>query len=396
MEIEIQTASQRRQGSSKLSWFFCALAFAAPFIYLGNVRQYADAPKEAFIQIGIMMICIVWALSTIIKRRRVKVPAAFVATIIFTIYAALTLAWAINPYEGFSTVLHWSICSLAILIITNIVNKDHLLYAIFLSGFVIACIGLLQQYAGLEFIPQSIIPAATMANAKHTAHYVTACLFLGLYFKRWPFTVAMALMLFYIVITGSKLSMLIIAAVFLSGVCVRLRWLATIAAVIIIATLIGAYKTPSASVRVNIYKAAVRMVIDNPCGLGVGNFKIHYPLYADKIEHPYYLTTELGVERAHSDPSQILTEVGFAGFMLLIITLIIVVKNFAWHHKRSIFVFISMLSFGLISCFSFPMYRPATVFLIMCLIGISQNENIRINTKHFANHWLGLHPRNQA
>lgn len=356
------------KGYGRISWLFCALVFIAPFIYLSNVREYTDAPKEAFIQVGIVAICAAWILT---ERRRVKVPAAFIPALIFTTYAALTMFWAVNPYEGVTTSIHWSICSLAILIIANVVNKDHLLLAIFLSGFGIAVLGLMQKYGGLEVIPQSVAPAATMANAKHAAHYVTACFFLGLYINRWPTIAAALLMLFYVAITGSKLSLLVIVLTGLLTACFYLKKVWPVAVLVIIGIAVAPWATPSGGVRLHMYKAGLKIIANNPIGVGLQNAMIHHPVFVDKDKHGYNQTTKRGAAYIHSDLLQILVELGFAGFALLFLAVVAAGSGFDWSARRAPFVFASILALGVVSCFSYPMYQAAPPFLLACLVGLS-------------------------
>lgn len=366
-------AIPRGKSYGGIGWLFCALVFIAPFVYLESVRKYATAPKEALIQSSILAICAAWIIT---ERRRVKAPAAFIAALIFTTYAAATLLWAVNPYEGASTALHWLICSLAILITANIVDKDRLLLTIFLGGFGIAGIGLLQKYGGLDFIPQSFEPGSTMANAKKAAHYVTFCVAFGLYFRRWPYVAGMALMIFFIVITGSKLSMAIVALMVLFAMCVcaRRRFCRAIfTPLIVLIVIAGAYKSfdmirsnGSVAIRTQIYKEVLPMVKDFPAGVGVENAKLYYSLYG--VEN----STKIQVGALYSDLLQVLIETGFAGFTLLILAIIASIKGFDWSDGRAHYVFASISSIGIVALLDFPMFLPMPPFLLACLLGVSQ------------------------
>ena len=306
-----------------------------------------------------------------------KFPAVFPYIIIFLIYIAFTLVWAVNPYEGFSTILHWSICSLAIFIAANIVNKDHLLLTIFLSGAGVAIVGLLQHYTGFDFFQQVTKPSSTFGNKNFAAHYVAACLPLGFYFAnkyRLLFILAgVILMLTYISICDTRAAMLavLIAAIFGLVVCIYKRIYSRLSlvvfAVIIILTFIYGdfFHSPP---RIEIWKNTASMARDNTYGVGIGNFKIIYSAYNNGKIMPN--STKEQVEYAHNEYAQLWAETGFCGVLLLSLMSLGIMRAINFKSRHWLYVAASIICICIVSFFSMPIRLPMMPYIGSCMLGV--------------------------
>lgn len=362
MDVEIQTISKRSNSYGKLSWLFCILVFIVPFVYSAKVYNYTVAPKEAVIQISILLILTLW----IVRGGIWYIPKVFPPLLIFIIYSIFTAIWASNPYLSLWQGFHWFVCSLSILIVANIINKEHLILTIYLSGVLIAVIGIV-QYFGVNAIPQSVPPAATFANKNIAAHFVAICFLLGFYLKDKEIqAISSIILIIFLVIATSEGAILaaITGVLFLVGFHIyktkRFKVWMLIAILIIPA---GIYGNWTNSVRIDLWRSTARIAIDNPLGVGLGNAKEIYPLYKGKvIPHTINIQTEF----MHGDWFQLIAELGIPGVVLMGLCLLCILKNI----KKEPSILAALIGICVVAAIDYPLQLPVAPYIGGCLLGV--------------------------
>jgi len=371
MADQVRTLSGWSNGYGKLvSGLFCCFVFAVPFVFKSGMRFYAHAPKEMVIQIGVLALLAIILCNYAVEDLQFKIPQVFLAVLLFVGYCFASLLWAINPYEGFMRVLTWLACALTILIIVNVVNIEHLFIALFLSGFLVSIIGLMQWLNMINFIPQSFPPAATFANKNMAAHYVVFTLPLAgcLYKKYFKFLLPLSIpMLAYIGVCRSDAAVLALFAAVLF-LCIVKKWYKPVVVSVLAVGLYAAISPPDGLLeRLDWWRNASRMAIDYPSGVGFGNFSIMYPLYYAESD-AMAMSTHVEVWAAHNDFLHLWAETGWAGIALMVLVFVVAVKNIKFNDNWQ-YVAASLVSVGVAASFSFPMLQPMPVLFTACMLG---------------------------
>lgn len=155
-------------------WAFLLLLFSTPFFLISGLHEYGRLPKSSLIEVGSLLLLGIWFYSCTRKGAVsiIKSPLYF-PLIGFTAWSLLSLAWAINPYDGIAQWVHWSACGLIFFVVLQLLKDRrhlHLLMAtIVLVGFLVSQIGSWQYLFRFDWIEQSIRPAATFGNKNMAA-----------------------------------------------------------------------------------------------------------------------------------------------------------------------------------------------------------------------------------
>lgn len=152
----------------------------------------------------------------------------------------------------------------------------------------------------------------------------------------------------------------------------KLRLVILIAAIII--PMMFAYKTDKIKMfflkgigggRYQVWVDTVKLSLKRPVGYGLSTTKIIYPVICDKNfrsrkdYQPVWNTT-------HCDPLQILFELGFLGFILLLGWIISIVRNVLKH--KNYIQLSGLVIIGMNMCFHFPMRMSQSVFIIIMFL----------------------------
>lgn len=197
-------------------WGLLFLAAATPFVLVPGLRDYADLPQTAFVQVGALVLALLWLVRSVVRKdcRILRTPLDL-PLLCFLAWALVSLLWAHNRYEALVAWAHWAACGLVFLVTVNAVaerrERSWLLGCLFASGALVAFLGMLQYLFGLGWIPQSFPPAATFANKNMAVHYVIltlplgAGLFLATRGRLWPWLVpACVLMCAFLFVTSTR------------------------------------------------------------------------------------------------------------------------------------------------------------------------------------------------
>jgi tetratricopeptide (TPR) repeat protein/O-antigen ligase len=84
---------------------------------------------------------------------------------------------------------------------------------------------------------------------------------------------------------------------------------------------------PSLGIRVALWKNTLAMVRDHPvAGVGLGNFRIEFPPYSNRVVPVEWFGAKLQPKNAHNDFLQVLAELGIVGFGLMVWLLVAAVR----------------------------------------------------------------------
>lgn len=122
-------------------------------------------------------------------------------------------------------------------------------------------------------------------------------------------------------------------------------------------------------IRVLIYRSSIEMIKNNPIlGVGLGNYKINYPLYRTEKEHYSYSGASTMVAKAHNIFIEYGAEGGLPALALLLLYLLVV-----WRKGKNLFYHIAILNFILDGLVSFNYLNTAAMFLFFTVIVTADN-----------------------
>lgn len=128
--------------------------------------------------------------------------------------------------------------------------------------------------------------------------------------------------------------------------------------------------TSSMQQRIYVWQETINMALDNPLGVGIGNWKICIARYSEALlshEGVYSrLFDKQFFQRPHNDFLWVLSESGFAG--LLCYAGIFVYGTYKAYKLRNIPTFFALVSIAVYACFSFPMERAFLCIIFVVLL----------------------------
>ncbi|MCM8803977.1 MAG: tetratricopeptide repeat protein [Candidatus Omnitrophica bacterium] len=151
--------------------------------------------------------------------------------------------------------------------------------------------------------------------------------------------------------------------------------------------------------RIYIWKETINIFLKNPFfGVGSGNFKINFLLYAKDRPKDISLIGEV-LEDVHNDFLEILVETGAIGFSIFLFLLFNIVKIFLSLIRKSkdferiltISIFCSISGILINSLASFPLKKPSTLlvfFLCLSFLEILSSENKFYKKKFHKNFFI--------
>lgn len=413
-----------------------AVCLLTPLLSVNGLVGYAEFPKLAVLHVA-TLVFVVATFVTAFKKGRLrllKTPLILPFAYLLPLITWSLLLVADNRFEAWQVWLHWTACGLIYFVVVVNVgigkNKDILLGAVLVSGFAVACLGLSQFFFDFSAVPQTVAPAASFGNKNIAAHYVVMCLPLGFYFWlredgllwSWSISLAVATMSLFVYCAATKGAWL--AAVFETAcLAVVLCWwifsgadrgwvkrykLLSVAVCMVLAATVAAFsgqhnpfsviresvttavqgddqgrssQYSSAQVRLAIWRNSVEMIRDHPLlGVGLGNHKIYYPLYHQRVLVDRQFGHRAQLRNMHNDYIQFAAETGLAGVVFLVWFLaagLLMVKNVFVFDRvsraeryRLAAVAAALAGMSVSSLFSFPMQLPLPPFVLMIYLAL--------------------------
>ena len=202
-------------------WIFLILKISficvAPFFVINGIYDFANLPQSIFIRIGSLSLIIVWLIKeSLYRQSKLYLLPIHIPLILFLIWAAISMSWAANVFEGVVTWLMWIGPFLAFLVFFHSMkNKQESMYilmAVYVSGVAVALLGIGQFLFDVTWVPQVAKPSATFANKNMAAHYMVLTLPLGVgYFlssknriTNWFFAITTALLTVFLFYTRAR------------------------------------------------------------------------------------------------------------------------------------------------------------------------------------------------
>ena len=176
-------SKKRPPPSSSFDWGRLAyriqvlFALIVPFVFIEALFNYIELPRGALIQLGALLILLVWLMGAISKGELKIIRTPFDLPLLgFVLWAGLSLLWATNFYEGFEKWIQWGACVLFFFLTVNLIqskrNIQQLLGAFLLAGTLAAVLGICQYLFEVTWVPQIVPPAATFANRNMAAPFM--------------------------------------------------------------------------------------------------------------------------------------------------------------------------------------------------------------------------------
>ena len=344
-----------------------------------------DLHMAAYIQIGALVVLFLFAISTFFRQRiSVYHSPLLLPMLLFYGWAMLSVLWANTKYEAVIDALDWSgaffSALLVILILRSAGQIRALLFFLFISGLLMALLGIGQYLLGIDWVHQHIVPAATFANKNMAGQYgvltfpIAVAFFL--YTRNvafaWFYAIVIALIMTYIFYTRARgawigffFELAVLAALlfyvkikhdyrFFADLPIKKVALAVSMALFlgmsyltptmlgnqekVLAASIGAkpeeLKAPtglgvlasttggtkhSADKRLTIWANSTGMFRDHfLIGVGLGNWTINYAKYQSLFKQDSELLNNKFHANAHNDYVEILCELGIIGFALFL------------------------------------------------------------------------------
>jgi tetratricopeptide (TPR) repeat protein len=204
-------------------YLFALFAGLAPFFIRLDLYDFANLPQSAFIQTGVIVFLLLWAVSGALKKELYFFPTRFwLPLTLFLLWSLISLLWAANRYEGMTAWVHWLASFFALFLASTFIQTRRdalfLLNVIFVSGFLVVALGILQFMELAAYLPllgdihQVYVPAATFANKNVAVHFVILTLPLGIGFflvsqkpwQYWLYGMATSLMTVLVLYTGTR------------------------------------------------------------------------------------------------------------------------------------------------------------------------------------------------
>ena len=351
------------------------LFFVAPLIVIPPLRDFANLPQAAWLQVGCLLTASVLLGLRVFQRNPVPVVidlSIVVPVMAFTIWGLLSYLWSLNSYEWSLTANHWSACALLFVIAHCTLRSARdvlaVMRAIFFAAVIVAVLGICQSLFDLSFIPHVASPASTFANKNFAAQYLVAALPLGVglwltgsskRLVRGILTLGVAAIIAFLILSVARAAWLAVAGQFLIGIP-ALWWytragrlhspakvLIGVGVVIVTVTAIyasgiswtltepiergggpmqsevGVERVVDAGQQTTGQRIAIWLntvaIIDEHLwtGVGLGNHKVFYPAFARVLAVDQTLGLNFELEHVHNDFLQLLAELGCIGGLLL-------------------------------------------------------------------------------
>ena len=356
--------------------------------------DFAYLPKAVAIQVGVMLLLVVWLIRNFDDLRVAKTPLNL-PVLAFILWSLASLIWAHNRYEVFVRWSQWAACALAFFLVVNNFDKKkcvQLLNAVVVVGFLTAIVGIIQHLFKVDWIEQAAPPAAMFANRNMAAQVVVAALPLALLIPgntKKPYFIFLIVfpMLAFVYFTKSKSAWIAIAAEIVAFVFIYLVYRNKRSAaayftgmVAMMVVLVGIYlyiatgilATGSPEPRIAIWKNTVEMIKEKPVfGYGLGNHKIFYPLFHRKVVVEKLFSEETQLENVHNDFLQTGAELGIVGLIILGWAGFLILRIARKYKELPVFAVVVAITGVLVNAFfSFSFQRAIPPYFLMIFVAV--------------------------
>ncbi len=354
----------------------------------------------------------------------IKTPINYLG-IIFLIWALISISWAHNIHNAMILWMQYLMAFFIFILVLNTLQDKQdvtkLLLSIFISGVVVAFVGILQELFDFTAIRQARKPASFFGNKNMAIHFIVLSLPLALGLAidsrktadQVLYLIGLSIMITYLYFTQTRAGILAFsmqilvllvfqATRFVSKDPKIKHSLSVVFGILIVLSAFFIYNNRdkftesileerggSIILRVNAWQNTLAMIYDRPIsGTGLANWDIYYPLYHNRVAEGYTFTEESQTKNAHNDYLTILSELGVVGFSVLLIVAFWIIKkmwpilknpNHAMHYL-TLSLILALTGFSINAGFSFPlsMYLPPVIIMVyLAIIVFADNQAVR-------------------
>ncbi len=371
-------------------WILAGAAFLIPLLVTDYLYDNVGGVKIILAMMSALVLLAIWLLHGYTTGElKIFKCNLFLPLGCFLAWSLISITWALDGYGGFVQWLHWVACALIFFIALQVLADAKririVLTLIFLSGFLVSVVGILQYLIEIDWFPQAVPPAATFGNRNMAAHFVVLSFPIGVWLfgtaKRsvavWGASGASASMAIYLFYTHTKAAWVAVGVqvlfllIFLVFAHVRLKAryslnlnkrlaLGTAMGVVLVmlnmtpqgwqweignatqelavsvigiqsddapGTELGNRGQSSAAVRFTIWQNTLSIFRDAPfTGVGVANFRSYYPATTITGKRDGQLRLGMQHYHAHNDYIQLMVELGVVFWVLFAWCLCLVLK----------------------------------------------------------------------
>ncbi|MCP4716133.1 MAG: hypothetical protein GY868_13535, partial [Deltaproteobacteria bacterium] len=412
---------------------FLLLLGTAPFVFTNNVGHFENIPKIMYLVWGAVLL----ALLRLMRYPQPREPSLqFVpldyAVVLFYGCCWLSLLQAVNPYQAAVPVIHWGAAVGLYFLLRSMPKSTKVVsYFFFVSGLscgLVSILGICQYAFNVDWVPQVVPPASTFTNRNMASQFVALCfpLTMGAVLaakKLWQKLLFVGVLLaetVYLLCTQTRsawlavvtviflgvvflpffvvqiraaftLKKMLVGAVFMITICAAALWLTTreslgldvdalryrLFSIVNISDNQTASQT--AQLRLIWWKNSLHMVKDNLwLGVGPGNFKVHYPRYANASAQDWSFSEEFQAQQVHNDHLQMLVELGVTGGVAYAGMFVFFLYAFICLWRRSepavrmqaVVLLLGVVSLSICALFSFSLQRAMTPLYLVALFAL--------------------------
>ncbi len=353
-----------------------------------------------------------------------KTPINYLG-IIFLIWALISISWAYNIHNAIVLWMQYLMAFFVFILVLNTLQDKQdvtkLLLSIFISGVIVAFVGVLQELFDFPVIRQARKPASFFGNKNMAVHFIVLSLPLALGLAidsrktvdRALYLIGSFIMITYLYFTQTRAGILAFSVQILvlivfqvmrfaqkdpkikHGLSVLFGVLITLSAFFVydnrenFAESIPEERKIGINARVNAWQNTLAMIYDRPIsGTGLANWDIYYPLYHSRIAKGHTFGEGQQLKNAHNDYLTILSELGVIGFLVLLAMAFWLIKkmwpilknpNHAMHYL-TLSLILALTGFSINAGFSFPlsMYLPPVIIMVyLAIIVFASNQATR-------------------
>ncbi len=304
----------------------------------------------------------------------------FLAYLVYWLWLTYSICFAVNKGESISRSFSMFNAMLIMLCLTTLLKKLNIAKVIILATI---CLGL---YGIYEFSSKSIAVRVGIMDSKNlnAASIVLLMILCSYYYKEWkiPSLVAIGLSLFVIISLRARSSWLsLFAALIVFALSNRKYLIPSLCGLLLLGVIVckgnDIYNTSSLGQRLEIWKQTAIMIKDYPAGVGAGNWKLIFPLYAkySSSETRANINYKIGsngenklIGWAHNDFLQEWSEIGIFGFASYLLLFILALYYSRGAIRAGIAGYITM------ACFTFPSHRAYLWFLLIIFFALAMKD----------------------
>ena len=391
--------------SKYLKYFFILL----PFVYYGFILDASGTPRLLFLAGSLFVVYLI----SYIKKVPLRIPKIYSGIYLTYLFVVLGSAISSGNYVDYIEIIKRTIYFLFFIQIYNLstdIARQKLIQGIVVFLGVIISFGLI-QYLMLILQGEQDNLYAISSTFSHKNIYssvlVLSLPFVLLIKKSLRFKIvliSLAVILLIMLQTRSSLLALAIATLILVfykfDFVKKKKYLFSLVGIALIAlsTLLlkqigtldyfmsildfndtDSIRSSTIVERFYMWKSSLLMFCDHYLfGVGIGNWAIYFPFYGLSLWR--LRQGEVIMQRPHNDILENFTEVGFLGGILFSILLLYPLVG-SLRDKRKLIISLGLISYFVISIFSFPQERitPSLLFFVLIAFSFGNQKSIPVN-----------------